>query len=57
MNLTLINTYNFKDEEVNIKNEINKFNFDYSNQNLKNFENELDNIIYENKMDLDEEYK
>ena len=30
---------------------------DYSNKDLKNFENELDNIIKEDKMDLEEDYK
>ena len=51
-----INELNIKEEKINLNNEINKFDFDYSNKNLKKFENELDNIIKEDKMELDEDY-
>ena len=34
-----INTYNFKEEEVYLENEINKFNLDYPIKDVKNFEN------------------
>ena len=47
---------NLNEKKVNLKNEIDKFNCDYSNKDLKNFENELGNIIKEDKMDLDEDY-
>lgn len=51
-----ISELNINEEKVNLKNEIDKFNFDYSNKDVKNFENELDNIIKEDKMDLDEDH-
>ena len=54
--IEIINKLEINKEKVNLKNEIYKFNFDYSNKDLKNFEKKLDNIIKEDKMDLDEDH-
>ena len=50
-----INSSNYKEEDVDLKNTINNLNFLNSNEFINNFENKIDNIIKEDKTDIEEE--
>ena len=51
-----INSSNYKEEDIDLKNTINNLNFLNSYEFINNFENKIDNIIKEDKMDIEEEY-